>query len=170
MDDKYLKVGTILKPSGLKGEFLVFSTTTFKSKRYKRGSVLYLLLDNSYQPFIVKSYRPKNNKIDILSFKGLDTIESIEPYLKLDLFVLKDYKDLKKDEYFFIDLIGCNVINQDNINIGKVVEILEYPSQTTLKIKNNDNKDIYIPFIDVFVKKVDIENKLIEVNTIEGML
>ena len=42
--EKYLKVGQILKTQGLKGEVRVFSTTSFKDIRYKKGNELFILL------------------------------------------------------------------------------------------------------------------------------
>lgn len=169
-DNVYLKVGSINKPVGLKGEVKVFSTTTFKNIRYKKGNVLFLFVDNSYKEVTIESYRQKDSKFDILKFNEFNSPEEIEPFYQKDLFVLKDEKVLKKNQYFYDDLINCKVVNQDNIEIGKVVKIEEFPSQITLKIENSEKKFIYIPFIDVFIKSVDIENKTIICNTIEGMI
>ena len=169
-DNEYLKVCTLLKPIGLNGEVKVFSTTTFKSLRYKKGNTLFLFYYNSYIPLTIKNYRKKDEKFDVLSFNELPSINDVEKYLNCGLFALKDYSILNKDEYFYSDLLDCIVINQDDVEIGKVIKIEEFPSQITLKIKNSQNKDIYIPFLDVFIKDVNLDKKIILVNTIEGMI
>lgn len=53
--------------------------------------------------------------------------------------------------------------------IGIVIDVLNTMAHEVLII-NNETKEIMIPNIDVFVKKIDRENMKIEVKTIEGML
>ena len=38
----YLKLGTIIKTRGLKGQVKVYSTTEFAYDRYKKGSIMFL--------------------------------------------------------------------------------------------------------------------------------
>ena len=72
--------------------------------------------------------------------------------------------------YYFSDLINCDVISQNNINIGKVIKVEEYSANQTLRIKLENGKDLLLPFVKAFIKKVDIENKAIYVELIEGMI
>ena len=46
----------------------------------------------------------------------------------------------------------------------------EYPSTITLRIKRKNNKDFFVPFVNEFIKKVDIVKKEIIIKVIEGML
>ena len=53
--------------------------------------------------------------------------------------------------------------------IGVVKDIEEYASYATLRVKTN-SKDALIPFVNAFIKSVSLEDKLIVVNYIEGLL
>lgn len=172
MTQEFLKVGTILKPVGLNGDVKVFSTTNFKEIRYKKGNTLYLFVDNNYVPIKVSYYRQKDSTTDILHFENINSIDEVEKLYKIDLFCIKDRSILKNDEYFYSDLINLEVydLNQNKI-VGKVYSVEEFPAQITLKVKKNEVLEgfFYIPFIDVFVKNVDLEKKYIQVKLIEGM-
>lgn len=60
-----------------------------------------------------------------------------------------------------------DVITIDNINVGKVVDVLSLPSQDILVIKGEKPKEILVPFLKEFIVKV--EDKII-IKVIEGML
>ena len=76
-------------------------------------------------------------------------------------------KEEVNDEYK--GSVKFEVILEDKSVIGKVIKVEEYPAQSTLRVKTN-NKEILIPFVNAFIKKVDIKNKTITVRLIEGML
>ena len=75
-----------------------------------------LLLDGGKDGYIsleVENVRPQKNLV-ILKFKGIDNINDIEKYKGKGLYVTKDNRvELKQDEYFIADLIGCEVYTED---------------------------------------------------------
>ena len=167
---EYLKVGTILKPRGLNGEVKVFSTTSFKDVRYKKGNELFVDLGNqNYLSVHIKKYASKEGNIDVLLFEEFNDINSLDPVLGKDLLIVKDEKVLKKDEYFFTDLEGLKVLDEENNELGKVIKVEEFPSQITLKVEKANGKFFFVPFVDVFVKEVNISNNYIIIATIEGL-
>ena len=40
----------------------------------------------------------------------------------------------------------------------------------TLRIKREEQKDILYPFVDKFISSIDVENKRIDINPINGMI
>lgn len=168
--EKYLKVGQILKTQGLKGEVRVFSTTSFKDIRYKKGNELFILLrDGTYKKVIVNSFYTKGENLDVISFKNYDSIELIEPFVGLELCALKDENILFDDEYFYEDLKDCKVFDEENNELGTVASVEEFPAQETLKVLGKNKKFFFIPFNDFFVKDVDTKNKKIIIHLIEGL-
>lgn len=169
--DKYLKVGKILKTQGLKGEVRVFSTTSFKDIRYKKGNELFIQLkDGSYQSMTINSFYTKGENLDVISFKGYNSVESIEPFLGLEIFAIKDESILFDNEFFYDDLIDLSVFDESHNYIGKVQSVEEFPSQETLKVLKENGKSFFIPFNDFFVKNVDLENEEITIHVIEGLI
>jgi len=169
--EKYLKVGTILKPRGLNGEVKVFSTTSFKNIRYKKGNQLFIELEkDNLLPVHVKKYASKEGNIDVLQFEEYQNVNDLDPILSKDLLSVKDENILKNNEYFFSDLEGLTVLDENKNELGKVINVEEFPSQITLKVEKKDKKSFYVPFNDFFIKDINISNNYIIINVIEGLL
>ena len=107
---------------------------------------------------------------DFVKLDIINTKEEAESYRHYEIQVIKDSKDLKKGEYFFADLKACEVFDENNNLLGKVKEVEEFPAQITLRVKANNGKEFLVPFVKFFIKNIDIENKKITINVIEGML
>jgi 16S rRNA processing protein RimM len=169
----YLKLGTIIKTKGLKGEVKVFSSTDFAEERYQKGNIVYLVNEKKGEeiPVHVHSYY-FNQGFDYVSFEEMQDINLVEKYLKYDIMVKKEeLPPLDKDTYFFSDLKLCLVYDQDGQEIGIVNDVENFTSRATLRISLKGGKELLLPFIkDVFITKVDIENKRIDVKLIEGMV
>lgn len=168
--EKYLKVGKILKAQGLNGEVRVFSTTSFKDIRYKKGNKLFINKNGEMIEFVVSSFYSKGENLDVISFKNFDSIEKISPFIGCEIFAIKDNKILFENEFFYDDLIGLNVYDEDDNKIGLVASIEEFPSQITLKISLSNKKFAFIPFNDFFIKSVDLDNKKMTIHLIEGLI
>jgi 16S rRNA processing protein RimM len=72
---------------------------------------------------------------------------------------------LKKNEYYWYDLINYDVFNINCKYLGKVIDLIRTKNNDILIIKHESNKkNILIPFIDkTTIKKVDINKKIITV-------
>lgn len=167
----YLTLGTILKTKGLKGEVKVKSSTDFASSRYKKKNKVYLYNENTNDLIEVHVSTYSNNQgFDYVSFEELKDINLITPYIGYQIVVKKEEQPpLRKDSYYFSDLINCQVIDQSHEIIGTVYKIEQFSSNETLRIKLTNGKDLLLPFVKAFIKNVDIEHKVINVELIEGM-
>ena len=71
----------------------------------------------------------------------------------------------------FFDLVGCIVYNTKGEKIGIVDEVLQYAANDVYVVKDEEkNKNYLIPAVKEFVIKVDINNKEIIIDPIEGMI
>lgn len=166
---EYLQVGKIIATRGLHGEVKVFSTTDFGDQRFKKNNVLFVLIDDEYKKLKVKN-RSQNGNLEILTFDGLDQIEKVEPLIGHFLFSQKNNEELPKDTYFYCDLIGCSVLDEQKNILGKVKNVEEFPTQKTLRVARNGEKDFFVPFIENFILSVDIIKKEITIKVIPGLL
>lgn len=164
----FLTVGRIIKTVGLKGELKIFPTTSFSFMRFKKGAILYIEANGEYRKVTVETKRAKD-KFIILKFNELNDINEAEKYLGNFLLAEKDYSLLKKDEYFYEDLLNCTVYFDNGALIGLVYKIEEYGPYVTLRIKTN-KKDVLIPFVEQYLSNVDIASKKIVINYIEGLV
>lgn len=159
-----IKIGKLVNTHALKGEVKIKSYTDFYEERFKKGNTIYVLFENKYVPLTVIKTRVHKDLI-YANFEGYDHINKIEKFKSCDLFVKKEeIHELDEDEYYFHELLGCKVFAPEYI--GDVVEVLDYPAQQILVVSKDR---IMIPFVEAFVKEVNIENKVIHVELIEGM-
>ncbi len=71
------------------------------------------------------------------------------------------------DEYYWVDLIGLNVVNREGQDMGVVHELLHTGPQTVLVLtyqEDGKTKERMIPFVGVYIDKVDLAAKRIDVD------
>ncbi|MBQ5966001.1 ribosome maturation factor RimM [Massilia sp. ZL223] len=80
----------------------------------------------------------------------------------------KDFPALDNDEYYWTDLIGLDVVNLQGEALGKVTDMMHNGAQSILRITPVSEgdptakvEDRLVPFVDQFVKTVNLEGKLI---------
>ena len=74
-----------------------------------------------------------------------------------------------ENEFYLKDLLGVEVF-EGNGKIGDVIDVMETAAHNILIIEDTVNKkEIMVPLVDEFVKKIDFKNNRIEVELIEGM-
>lgn len=165
---EYVQIGKIINTFGIKGELKVYSYTDFAPERFKSGSVVYIGED--YIPLTVKSYR-EHKGVLLVTFEGMEDINLVEKYKNHFIYKSRDdIKPLGDGEYYFSDLKDLDVYVEDEI-VGKVLQVESGVSANNLRIlKNEDHKEHLVPFLRVFVKNVDLENKRIDIVKLEGLL
>ena len=171
MQDEYLLLGYITDAFSLDGTFKVLSKTNFAEKRYQEGNEVFLYQPNTKQRMtvIVESYRG-SGQFDFVKVQGINSKEEALEFKGYEIQALKDYKNMDKDTYYFSDLVGCNVIDENGTIYGVVKQVEEFPAQLTLRVKRKGKEDFLVPFVKAFIRRVDINKKEIEINIIEGML
>ncbi|MDF1486147.1 ribosome maturation factor RimM [Ramlibacter sp. H39-3-26] len=71
------------------------------------------------------------------------------------------------DEYYWVDLIGLDVVNREGVALGQVRDLLSTGPQTVLVIEYADEDktlERMIPFVSAFVDKVELPERRITVD------
>ena len=63
---------------------------------------------------------------------------------------------LEENEFLYKDLINSDVIDNDGSNLGKIIEARQ---GVNLLIKVKGSKEFYIPYVDEYIIKFDLNNK-----------
>ncbi len=161
----YYLVGRIINTHGIKGELKVINESNFE--RFFKGSELYLKKDDKYIKITITSVRIHQGYY-LITINNLLNINDVLAYVGLDIYTDK-HEELEEGRFYFDDLIGCLVYGEDNKKIGIVKDIMDNPNQSLLEI-DTGTKITLIPFVEAFIKDVDIDNKKIIINVIEGLL
>lgn len=168
---EYLDLGIIIGSFSLDGTLKLKSLTNHPEIRYQKGKKIFLFntKTNEMTQLSVVSYRT-SGQFDLVKFLGVDTKEKADELRGCLLKVEKDIKDLEEGHYFFSDLVGCQIIDENENVLGVVSQVEEFPSAITLRVRRNGDKDFFVPFLNEFIIKVDILKKMINIKVMEGML
>lgn len=166
--DTCFYVGKIVKTHGLKGEV----TLRIDNEQFDEIEELnYFLLDinDKLIPYFVENITFHSNKSFVL-FQDLKTLEAANQlvgksvYLPLDLLPEKDGND-----FYSHEVVDFLVIDEEKGELGKVQEIIEYPTQSLIQIVIN-GKEVLIPIHDDIIQDVDREEKKIYINAPNGLI
>lgn len=160
-----IKVATIINTHGLKGECKLYLLTDDANHRFAKGRTLYL---DQKTPMTILSYREQKG-FGYVKLESIDSIEKAEELKTHTLWIKKsDLPELEEGEYYYHQLMGCNVFNEANEDLGCVSDILETGANLVLRI-TKDKKSFLCPFVDAFIISVDIEQKIICIKEMEGL-
>ena len=128
MEDLF-KVGVITSTHGIKGEVKVFPTTD-DANRFKKLKKVILDTGKEKIDMEIAGVRFFKNMV-ILKFKGIDDINDVEKYRKAELYVTRENAvPLKKNEYYIADLIGMDVVSDEDEELINAVMPLDIIKET----------------------------------------
>ena len=167
--EKYFRVGVIANTHGIRGEVKVYPTTD-DINRFKKLKKCILDTGKEYIDLNVESVKFFKNMV-ILKFKEYNNINDIECYKGKDILVSRDNAvKLEKGEYYIADILGAKDILEDGSEFGVLEDVMQTGANDVYVVKTLDNKEVLLPKIDECVKKLDIENKIVTVHIMKGLL
>ena len=162
---KLIELGHCRAPHGIKGAF-TFTFANPESRTLENGSQIILepLSEESSlkgQVTFEIDTITYGNKV-ICTLKNVDDRNTVEAMVPFRFCVSRDQledADLEEGEFFFADLIGLKVVAENNEAFkGVVSEVYENGAQAVIVIKREgESENIELPFVDAFVKEVDLE-------------
>jgi 16S rRNA processing protein RimM len=131
--------------------------------------VLIRTRDGSSRTVVIEGLRWKG-ALALVKLAGVDDRDEAGRYGGALLGVSReDVKPPGEDEYYHFDLIGCRVVDETGTGIGTVREVLRMPASDVLVVTGG-GRDMLIPTVKQFVKRVDIEGRLITIERMPGLL
>lgn len=163
---EYIKIGKIRTTHGIKGELKVFPLVE-DLDIFQNIKDFYL--GKNKDRVEIKSAR-EHKDVLIIKFNEFDNINDVISYAGDYLYMnIEDKSELSEDEYFIEDLIGLRVINLDMETIGEISEILKGPANDVYVIKDG-SKEYMVPGVSQFVKEINLSEKYIKIDPIDGMI
>lgn len=169
---EWFNVGKIVNTHGIRGEVRVLSRTDFPTERFAIGTKLGLFQKDAKKPIMVKiaSYRQHKN-FELLTFEGYPNINDVEEFKDSYLRIAEhDLTELEEDAYYHHEILGCTVFTEEGRELGKITEILETGANDVWEITPAAGKKHYIPYIEDVVKEIDVEEKKVIIEVMEGLL
>lgn len=172
-----IEVGRIADAWGVKGWFKVISHNAtadalFAAKNWylqpsERGARTF----SGTAALSIRQVRPHSDTI-VAWAQGIDDRDSAEALRGARIFVPRsDFPAAQEDEYYWVDLIGLDVVNREGVALGQVRELLATGPQTVLVLEATDPEnptgkplERMIPFVAAFIDKVELPERRILVD------
>jgi 16S rRNA processing protein RimM len=168
-----IEVGRIADAWGIKGWFKVLPYSAdpealFSSKRwYLRPSEKGAKTFEGTAVLAVKESKEHSDSVVACAY-GVDDRTAAESLRGARIFVSRaSFPTAAQDEYYWVDLIGLEVLNRQDEPLGTVRELLSTGPQTVLVMEYlQDGKVLerMIPFVSAYVDDVDLKSRRIRVD------
>jgi len=160
---EYITIGEVLGAWGLKGAFRVRPLTDFP-ERFEPGETV--LIEGV--PHVIQSSSWQKDGV-IVTLPGIDTPEAAAGMRRKNLDIpATELRELPAGQYYQFDIIGMEVLTVDGVVLGKVTNILDCGND--VYVVKGETKEILIPATKDVIKNIDLKNKIITIEPIEGLL
>lgn len=164
-----LKVGVITTTHGVRGEVKVFPTTD-DAGRFLELDYVFLDTGKELRRLEIENVKFFKN-LAILKFEGIDNINDIEMYKGRDLWIPREEaQELGENEYYIADLIGMKVILEDGSAFGTLKDVMETGANDVYVVVTGDGREVLLPAIKECIVAVDVDNSLMTVHLMKGLL
>jgi 16S rRNA processing protein RimM len=105
----------------------------------------------------------------VAKFRGVDSISEAEKYIGCEIKIPAAALPAAKEGWFYtFQLKGCQVFASDGEYIGTITDVMGSGGAQILKV-DREKEETLIPFAHSFLKKIDLDQRRIEVDLPEGL-
>ena len=152
-----ITVAEILTTHGIKGNLKIKPLSDY-DKRFAKGAKL--LIEDE---IVTVESTFKQKGIIVIKFKECDDINDVLKFVGKDITIEdKDLAELNYDEYYIFELEGLDVYDKGQ-KVGIIEEVITGVYPNDVYVIKTSTSEVYFPALNATVKKVDLENGLIEV-------
>lgn len=170
--DDCFYLGYISKTIGTKGE-LAFKLDVDSPSSYHGLDAVFVQIspkDTQLVPYFLDKAEIQNNDLLRCKFEGVNDQSTAKSLVGKSLYLLEEnLPPLKENQFYFHEIIGYKIIDQEKGELGKIEKVLEYSTSNLFSIPVGD-KEILIPISDETIIKVDKKAEEIHVVCPEGLI
>ena len=167
-DSSWIILAELVRARGNRGEIAVNDLTTGPERFTELGSVTLLAPDDAVKGEFEIEEAWDHNGFTILKFKGIDSINDAEKLRGFRAAIRPSRRrPLEAGEFFFGDLVGCQVIDAKNQTVyGRVAAVQEQGGPGLLELEDG----LLIPFVKDICVGIKPEEGRIEVILPDGLV
>lgn len=167
MSNKYVRIGTLLKPVGTYGEIKVEIDEAFILD-FEDSDHFFVKINGSYVPYFIEGLRETNYML--IKIEEIDAPETAADFNLKDIYLKESA--IKSAPFALVKgkegLVGYTIYDGDAV-IGQIQEIQLFPSQIMAKVELQQ-KSILIPLADQLITNVDHSTQKVFMQLPEGLL
>jgi len=166
----------IRRPQGRKGEVFADILTDFPEKFAERRR-LWLVRDGTpvkppLEVHLTNHWLHKGGIV--LQFEGVDSISAAELLKGLYVAIPSvERAPLAEGEAYISDLVGCTLVDVAHTEprvVGPIEEVDRSAGPVALLVVGGANGEILIPFARDYLRRIDLENRRVEMELPEGLV
>ena len=169
MAESLLEIGKIVGTHGLRGDLKVRLTSgdpgllmTLKQVHLRLPTGELMSVDISRQVL--------HKGQVLLHLLGCDSINQVEQMIGSQVLLAEDLlPELDDDEYYWGELEGLQVVDQDRGAIGQLQDLFNSTAHDTYVVRGRFG-EILIPAVQQFILGIDLEERVMQVDLPEGMI
>ena len=166
--EKCREFGIVLKTHGVKGELLI--KTVFEiSDNYELAESIFLEIEGLLVPFFIEEYTVSSNQTIIIKLSDVDNKNKAIRFVDCNTFIEKSKSKTQKVEFSTSDLIGFTVLDQDEKNLGKIIDFMDIPGNFLITVMFG-NKEILIPFNEHVLIDFNKSKKQVILDVQDGLI
>ncbi len=163
----FLAVGKVRHPHGVAGEVLVEIYTDFPENLRPEVTVY---AGNRHLPLTICSRRAHKKGL-LLAFIGFDTPEQVGRFRNQILYVERiGASELPEGEYYYHELLGLSVFDENGTVLGEVTEILETGANDVYVVTNEARQEMLLPAIAEVILDINLVSRSIKVRIPPGLV
>lgn len=113
---------------------------------------LTILQSKTHGQYIVAQASQLNDRDSVLALRGAEILLRREQFAALN-----------DDEFYWVDLIGCRVINREKSELGIVSAVDDHGAHAILCVGDGSSAHL-IPFVEMYVDQVSLDSRSIHVD------
>ncbi len=162
-------LGKIVKKYSFKGEVII-KLDTDEPELYKNMESVFVELGNNLIPFFIENSSLNKGMMLRVKFEGVNSEQDAEAIIKSGVYLsLISLPELTGNKFYYHEVIGFKIVDINFGKVGTLTSINDTAAQPLFEI-NMGNTEIFIPVIDDFIKKINREKQIIEVQTPKGLI
>ncbi|HBY92524.1 MAG TPA: 16S rRNA processing protein RimM [Chloroflexi bacterium] len=167
---RFLTVGTIVAPHGVRGEVRVQLATDDPGFLSDRDTI-YLAEGDSQQLVSLERFRLRSETQALVKLRGVNDREAAQALRGSTLLIDRSWAPpLDPDEYYVDDILGLTAVTTDGEVLGQVREVIFTGSNEVYVVRGGQRGEILLPAIRDVVKAVDLEAGELRVRLLEGLI
>lgn len=167
--DECFQLGYVIKNHGLKGEVNIQLDVDYPDE-YRNLESVFVEINEKLVPFFITNIQIRGDKA-VVKFEDVDDLASADPLKSKALFLpLSVLPKLGQDQFYYHDIIGYKIIDQDGFIIGDIADVYTSSRQDLFAVKSKDDKEVLIPVIDEIIVEVNHKERQLKVNLPDGLL
>lgn len=162
----FLVIGRVAAPRGVRGELRV-NIETDAPERF--GDLERVLLGEDHVPFRVESAQVHRGQA-LLTLEGIEDRDAAEAWRGAYVYVLSDDAlPLEEGEYYHHQIVGLEVVTEDDEALGRVTEILSTGANDVYVVQGRRG-EVLLPALEGVILRVDLASGRMHVRVPEGLL